>query len=145
MSYNYDHLFLTSNYGKHHDSVFNIVFTKCLKYVSIEDAKALASQAMLESGWGKSLLTKEDNNWFGIKGKGKLYKTLEHQSIEHCQFRKYNTIEECIIDRLSISPIKPKPNYATDPFYNDKINLISSNYTINISHTYEAYNAYIDR
>lgn len=48
----------------------------------MKKTKILASltiaQAILESGWGTSKLARNSNNLFGIKGKGKDYKTFEY-------------------------------------------------------------------
>ena len=41
-------------------------------------ASLTIAQAILESGWGTSKLAKNSNNLFGIKGKGKNYKTFEY-------------------------------------------------------------------
>lgn len=41
-------------------------------------ASLTIAQAILESGWGKSALTREKNNLFGIKGKGAKFKTFEY-------------------------------------------------------------------
>lgn len=63
------------------------------------------AQAILESGWGNSQLTKDSNNLFGIKAddswKGK---TIEIMTTENyndkidASFRKYNSIEASIKD-----------------------------------------------
>ncbi|SCJ50202.1 Exo-glucosaminidase lytG precursor [uncultured Clostridium sp.] len=62
-------------------------------------------QAILESGWGQSELTKNSNNLFGIKsdeswkGKSVEVNTTENYSdIVKAKFRKYDSIEESIKD-----------------------------------------------
>ncbi|MBC6004962.1 MAG: glucosaminidase domain-containing protein [Paeniclostridium sordellii] len=63
------------------------------------------AQAILESGWGQSELTKNSNNLFGIKsdeswkGKSVEVNTTENYSdIVKAKFRKYDSIEESITD-----------------------------------------------
>lgn len=64
------------------------------------------AQSILESGWGESLLSKECNNYFGIKGdyngQCKLYSTQECYGGKwvsiNSYFRKYPTIKEGLID-----------------------------------------------
>ena len=53
-----------------------------LAKADMKKTKILASltiaQAILESGWGTSALSRKSNNLFGIKGNGKNYKTFEY-------------------------------------------------------------------
>lgn len=63
------------------------------------------AQAILESGWGQSELTKDSNNLFGIKAddswNGKVIEviTTENYSDEViAKFRKYNSMEDSIKD-----------------------------------------------
>lgn len=79
---------------------------------SYEESKILPSitiaQAILESNWGNSNLTKTANNLFGIKadkhwrGEFVTFDTNEfHNTIIKDKFRKYPTLEDSIIDHSS--------------------------------------------
>jgi len=73
-------------------------------------ARLMASQAALESGWGKSGLTKKANNFFGMKA-GKSWtgdtvtmRTREEDRngnsyYENAKFRKYGSMEEGLLDK----------------------------------------------
>ena len=80
---------------------------------------------MLETRCGKSTLTKELNNWFGIKGKGKYYSTIEYVNGVKVkipqQFKYYESMEDCILHRLHIMRRLKDRGYATDPNYKAKI------------------------
>jgi lysozyme len=75
------------------------------------------AQAILESGWGKSGLTKQTNNLFGIKGKfkgkGKVFKTREvyngKETFVNAEFRAYPSFEGSIQDH---NDLLMKPRYA---------------------------------
>lgn len=63
------------------------------------------AQAILESNWGNSNLTKEANNLFGIKadyywkGESVIFETNEyHNNMIKDKFRKYDTLEDSIND-----------------------------------------------
>ncbi|NJI80778.1 mannosyl-glycoprotein endo-beta-N-acetylglucosamidase [Clostridioides difficile] len=62
-------------------------------------------QAILESGWGNSKLTKQSNNLFGIKAdKAWKGKKVEISTSEHCNekivanFRSYNSLQDSVRD-----------------------------------------------
>ncbi len=112
------------------------------------------AQAILESGWGQSGLTRECNNLFGIKGKykgeGKVYRTREvyngKETFIDAEFRKYPSFEGSIQDHNDLL-MKPrykkvvaakdyktacievqKAGYATDPKYAELlIRIVESN------------------
>lgn len=112
------------------------------------------AQAILESGWGQSGLTKLTNNLFGIKGKfkgkGKVFKTREvyngKETFVNAEFRSYPTFEGSIQDHNDLL-MKPrykkvveakdyktacievqKAGYATDPKYAELlIRIVESN------------------
>ena len=53
------------------------------------------SQAILETGWGRSTLATRYHNWFGIKGKGTVLPTLEYTGIPTtASFRTWSSPEE---------------------------------------------------
>ena len=105
------------------------------------------AQAILESNWGKSKLTQEANNLFGIKGKflGKSYIIPTNEVVGGktititAAFRHYPTWDDCILDHdkvLQASRYKKarvskdytvqaqeirKGGYATDPKYAEKL------------------------
>ncbi|OEH85375.1 hypothetical protein BHU72_04610 [Desulfuribacillus stibiiarsenatis] len=107
------------------------------------------AQAILESNWGKSGLTKEANNLFGIKGVGTVgsitKKTREYSEEKgwiwvQAQFRNYNTLNESINDHtqfllrssrylpvfqannyLEAAHALQEAGYATDPNYASKL------------------------
>lgn len=107
------------------------------------------SQAILESGWGTSVLATQANNLFGIKwssdsGFDKFLKqTTDFKNNEwiivEAYFRKYNTIEESLEDYgaflqkpryakvLTATDYKEaayevwQAGYATDPMYPEKL------------------------
>jgi type VI secretion system secreted protein VgrG len=67
-------------------------------------ALVTVAQAALESNWGKSKLSQEANNYFGIKAHGKHDRVqmstheCQHGSsvVVEAQFAKYLSLEECI-------------------------------------------------
>lgn len=109
-------------------------------------ASLTIAQAILESAWGESMLTRKGNNLFGIKGKGGTYPTKEVVGgvtiTVDAQFRHYNSWAESIADHSRLLSTKryrgllgqdyktackevAKAGYATDPGYAKKlINLI---------------------
>lgn len=93
--------------------------------VAVEDmrrygvpASLTIAQAILESGWGESSLTKQANNLFGIKGTGPagsvMMPTTEYRGQDkyttNAQFRKYNSWHESVEDhtRLILNGTKDK-------------------------------------
>ncbi|WP_422658192.1 glucosaminidase domain-containing protein [Paenibacillus sp. EC2-1] len=97
-----------------------------LSPVAVEDmrrygvpASLTIAQAILESGWGESSLTKQANNLFGIKGTGPAgsvtMPTTEYRGQDrytvNAQFRKYNAWNESVEDhtRLILNGTKDQP------------------------------------
>ena len=68
----------------------------------------LVAQAALESNWGKSQLSKESNNYFGIKGStnAQNYATKEFTNNKwqkvQASFRTYSSLEESIYDYANL-------------------------------------------
>lgn len=83
-------------------------------------ASLTLAQAILESNWGKSGLTQQANNLFGIKGTGPAgsvtMQTTEYRGQTpyrtNAQFRKYNNWQESVADhtKLILNGTKDKPN-----------------------------------
>lgn len=83
-------------------------------------ASLTIAQAILESAWGESGLTRNGNNLFGIKGVGTAgsgaYKTQEYINGQwvtiDAQFRHYNNWEESIADHseLLLNGTRDKPD-----------------------------------
>jgi flagellum-specific peptidoglycan hydrolase FlgJ len=119
-------------------------------------ASVTLAQAILESGWGKSSLAKEGNNFFGIKGQGlagsinlptKEYVNGQYVTV-NAPFRKYNSAEESFTDhgrfflenRRYANAMQhadnaqqfareiAKAGYATDPNYANKLNSLIKEY-----------------
>lgn len=115
------------------------------------------AQAILESNWGKSSLSQQENNYFGIKGNSdnRKYATLEYEDEWkeiHASFRSYPSLKASVEDYAKLlaygtdwnpelyhpvieaqTPAEAayalqKAGYATDPDYSEKI--------INIVETY---------
>lgn len=68
----------------------------------IKPSVAIA-QAILESNWGKSSLSRQENNYFGIKGSSsdRKYATLEYEDEWkeiHASFRSYSSLEASVKD-----------------------------------------------
>ena len=106
------------------------------------------AQAALESGWGKSRLSRDAQNYFGIKAHGS-HPWIELPTTEiqdgatvhmHARFARYSSMRECFADRdlliLNNSPYqtarecaaRPEEfvravaiSWATDPQYADKV------------------------
>jgi uncharacterized FlgJ-related protein len=81
---------------------------KLLPYLNNLDSVTvlnILSEAVIESGWGKSSLSTKHNNYFGIKGKDVEMNTFEYKSGElyYCKqtFKSFKTIEECVIFKLT--------------------------------------------
>jgi len=130
--------------------LYGPVAVKATRNTSIFPSVMLA-QSILESGWGESGLTKESNNFFGIKSfgtKGKVYSTKEFTEGKYTDvkdsFRTYPTDLDSFKDFVNflyensryesalqtqtpedqITAIK-QAGYATSPTYIEKIlNLI---------------------
>lgn len=60
----------------------------------------LIAEAVIESGWGKSTLSRKYNNYYGIKGKDVTMQTFEYQGDVRYEckqsFRKFNSIGDCV-------------------------------------------------
>jgi flagellum-specific peptidoglycan hydrolase FlgJ len=106
------------------------------------------AQAVLESNWGESQLSRTANNYFGIKAHGK-HPVMEFRTIEFihgmekqivARFAVYESMEECFACRnrqiangavyASAREVKGDPerfvrelakNWATDPKYAQKL------------------------
>ena len=120
-------------------------------------ASITLAQGMLESNWGRSVLSKKANNHFGIKaGKDWTGKVFEWEDDEYhkgtlikSKFRVYDNPEESFIDHslflknkkryeflfgYSVADYKAwtkglvKAGYATDPHYSKKLNTIIEKY-----------------
>lgn len=120
----------------------------------------LVAQAALESNWGKSTLSTESNNYFGIKGSNTdgQYATKEFTNNEWTQidasFRRYNSLSESITDYANLirngtswdsdfyknvldattykeaAIALQEAGYATDPDYADKLIRIIEQYQL---------------
>lgn len=81
-------------------------------------------QATLESGYGKSGLSKE-GNYFGIKGEGKVFATREvydgQETMENASFRTYSDMKESFIDYAKFLAIE-NPRYREAFQYAKDIN-----------------------
>lgn len=118
------------------------------------DPKAILAQSALETGWGASIDSDGDKNFFGIKadkswsGGSVNRKTLEFDDglmkSQRAQFRAYNNYEESFTDYASFLKDNPRyktaleegenphryaqelqnAGYATDPHYAKKISSI---------------------
>lgn len=83
------------------------------------------SQAILESGWGQSELTKDSNNLFGIKaGEGWNGESVEVMTTENysdkisARFRKYNSLDDSIEDHAKF--LKENQRYTEHGLFNGK-------------------------
>lgn len=120
----------------------------------------LIAQAALESNWGESALSKEANNYFGIKAgnNGANYATKEYENDTwvnvDASFRRYDSMEESVLDYAKLlyfgtdwntdlyqgviqaSSYKEAANeikaagYATDPNYAEKLIQIIEQYQL---------------
>ena len=122
----------------------------------------LIAQAALESDWGNSQLSKESNNYFGIKGpnSGREYVTREFDSNEWTEilasFKQYDSIGESVKDYADLlfhgvtwdsnyylkvieatnyqeaAYSLQEAGYATDPNYADKLIQLIEQYQLYI-------------
>ena len=109
-------------------------------------ASVTLSQMALESGWGKSALSQECNNYFGVKAtaswlkEGKPYRRYSDDKPNEA-FKKYGSVEESITDHSKVLTSKryaslqnnsvtdykswanglQRAGYATDPSYASKL------------------------
>ena len=81
------------------------------------------AQAILESSWGESNLSKESNNLFGIKadsswkGDFVIFETKEfHSTMIKDKFRKYPTVNDSIIDHSEF--LRSNPRYEKGGVFN---------------------------
>lgn len=81
------------------------------------------AQAILESSWGESNLSKESNNLFGIKadsswkGDFVIFETKEfHSTMIQDKFRKYPTVNDSIIDHSEF--LRSNPRYEEGGVFN---------------------------
>lgn len=80
--------------------------------------RVTVAQAALESGWGQSMLSREANNYFGIKAHGSheriVMETVEYEHgvrvVVQSEFAKYSSLLECIQCRDAI--LLRAPTYA---------------------------------
>jgi len=159
-----NHAEQAKNEGRITEEEFIQLFTPVAKDVEKTHGtrpSILIAQAALESDWGNSGLSKESNNYFGIKGSnGTEYVTKEYYDDEwesiHASFKHYDSIEDSIIDYANLIKngttwdsdfyleVIEAPNYkdaayavqeagyATDPEYANKLIYIIEEY-----HLYE--------
>ncbi|MDZ7834484.1 MAG: glucosaminidase domain-containing protein [Alkalibacterium sp.] len=76
--------------------------------MALEDSHGITpsvtiAQAILESNWGESSLSRQENNYFGIKGKSgdQKYATREYEDEWkeiHASFRSYPSLEASVKD-----------------------------------------------
>src|SRR5512146_1104416 len=90
-------------------------------------AGVTVAQAVLESAWGASRLSREANNYFGIKAHGgSEYIELPTTEVTHgvvvrtaARFAKYSSMAECFADRdrliLSLGCYEDARSRAADP------------------------------
>jgi spore coat assembly protein SafA len=121
-------------------------------------ASVTIAQAILESGWGRSELTRQANNYFGIKGTGPAgsvtMRTREvfngREVYVNAQFRKYNSAAESFADHAQFFIRNPryatamrhtndafrfaaeihKAGYATDPNYTNLLHRLMREYDL---------------
>lgn len=140
------------------------LFIQSLIYAAQEEqrkhnlfASVTIAQAALESAWGKSTLSRQAHNLFGIKGTGPAgyvemptWEVVNGERVETtAKFRRYHNRAESIIDRSQILTTLPryKPvleaktpeeqaralqqcGWATDPAYAAKLISIISGYQL---------------
>ncbi len=121
-------------------------------------ASVTIAQAILESGWGRSELTRQANNYFGIKGTGpagsvtmRTREVLNGREVYvNAQFRKYNSAAESFADHAQFFIRNPryatamqhtndafrfaaeihKAGYATDPNYTKLLHSLMREYDL---------------
>jgi len=122
-------------------------------------AEVTIAQAILESGWGQSELSKKANNYFGVKEyrktkKGGKFETTEYlkgkKVVKIENFRVYDNVEHCLQDRaywlynnkryqdvnwhtlnaFEFCEILQDKKYATDPNYSKKLKRIINSYKL---------------
>lgn len=121
-------------------------------------ASVTIAQAILESGWGRSALTRQANNYFGIKGVGpagsvtmRTREVLNGREVYvNAQFRKYNSAAESFADHAQFFIRNPryatamrhtndpwrfaaeihKAGYATDPNYTQLLHRLMRQYDL---------------
>lgn len=91
--------------------------------------EVMMAQAILETGWGRSKLAKEHNNYFGIKeyrknSKGAKLMTTEYVNGKkkrlRAKFRVYDTPQDCFKDRYEWF----KSNYRYDDLDFDELDYV---------------------
>lgn len=121
--------------------------------------EVMMAQAILESGWGRSKLAKEHNNFFGIKEYRKGKKGAKLATNEYvkgkkvrvkAKFRKYNSPKDCFADRsewflnnyryddldfktvdwVDLTIELQERGYATDPDYSIRLIRIVKKYKL---------------
>ena len=121
-------------------------------------ASVTIAQAILESGWGKSSLAREANNFFGIKGTGpagyvikptkeyvngrwitvnakfKAYHNPQESFEDHARLiannRRYSKAMENLNDPKQFARELQRAGYATDPNYANKLISIMDKYNL---------------
>jgi flagellum-specific peptidoglycan hydrolase FlgJ len=128
---------LSAKFGtKAHDTLFNEVYN-LFKEEGLTDSLSiiLSSQAMEETGWGKSFLAKNHFALFGVKCKSggvivnDLTKVKGKWVSKPSMFKSYKSFKESVKARVKMIRKEPIPdNYAESPGYKDRIARIASKY-----------------